>query len=172
MWTSEANGAFVDLKRALTEAPLLSYPNPDDSFILDTDASSHAVGAVLLQLQEGKECLVAYYRQVLSHPEQQYCTTRKEFLAVVKAVKHFHPYLNDHSFSELTMQPYAGCCLFNFPRGRLLIGWNVSSSMTSELSTTQATDMAMQMPFQGNPASTLVVSTAIGWRQRRSFKEK
>jgi len=44
--------------------------------------------------------------------------------------------------------------------------------MTSELSIAQATDMAMQMPYQGDPASTLVVSTAIGWRQERSFKEK
>jgi len=32
VWTSEANEAFVDLKRALTEAPLLSYPNPDECF--------------------------------------------------------------------------------------------------------------------------------------------
>jgi len=69
----------------------------------------------------------------------------------------------DHSFSEQTMQPYAGCSLFVFLRGRLLVGWNVSSSITSELSTAQATDMTMQMPFQGDPASTLVVSTATGW---------
>jgi len=33
VWTSEfeANGAFVDLKHALTKAPLLSYPNLDDA---------------------------------------------------------------------------------------------------------------------------------------------
>lgn len=45
----EANGTFVDVKHALTETPLLSYPNPDDAFIL-TVAGNHAIGAVLSQL--------------------------------------------------------------------------------------------------------------------------
>lgn len=46
----EANGTFVDVKHALTETSLLSYPNLDDAFILDTDAGNHAIGAVLSQL--------------------------------------------------------------------------------------------------------------------------
>lgn len=46
----EANGTFVGVKHALTEIPLLSYPNPDDAFILDTDAGNHTIGAVLSQL--------------------------------------------------------------------------------------------------------------------------
>ena len=89
-WTSEVNRAF--------EAPILNYPTPDDQFILDTDASNQAVGAVLSQVQNGQERAIAYYSQVMSRPEQQYCTTRKELLAVVKAVKHFHPYLYGRSF--------------------------------------------------------------------------
>jgi len=120
VWTSEANGAFVDLKCALTEAPLLSYPNPDDAFILNTDASNHAVGAVLSQLQEGKECPVAYYSQVLSHPEHQYCTTRKELLAVVKDVKHFHPYLYGRSFILRTDHAALHWLLsFQLPEGQI-----------------------------------------------------
>ena len=97
-WTSEVNRAFLYLKRVLTEAPILNYPTPDDQFILDTDASNQAVGAVLSQVQNGQERAIAYYSQVMSRPEQQYCTTRKELLAVVKAVKHFHPYLYGRSF--------------------------------------------------------------------------
>ena len=120
VWTSEANEAFVNLKRALTEAPLLSYPNPDDAFILDTDASNHAVGAVLSQLQEGSECPVAYYSQVLSRPEHQYCTTRKELLAVVKAVKHFHPYLYGRSFILRTDHAALRWLLsFRLPEGQI-----------------------------------------------------
>ena len=155
VWTSEANEAFVDLKRALTEAPLLSYPNPDDVFVLDTDASNHAVGAVLSQLQEGKECPVAYYSQVLSCPEHQYCTTRKELLAVVKAVKHFHPYLYGRSFVLQTDHAALRWLLsFCLPEGQIARWLERLSSMTSKLSTAQATDMATQMPFQGDPAST------------------
>ena len=54
VWTSEVNRAFLYLKRVLTEAPILNYPTPDDQFILDTDASNQAVGAVLSQVQNGQ----------------------------------------------------------------------------------------------------------------------
>jgi len=56
------------------------------------------VGAVLSQVQDGREVVVAYYSKALSAPEKNYCTTRKELLAVVKAVKHFRPYLYGRSF--------------------------------------------------------------------------
>jgi len=44
-----ADIAFKQLKSALVEAPVLGYPWPEGKIILDTDASSHAVGAVLSQ---------------------------------------------------------------------------------------------------------------------------
>ena len=101
-WTPEVEQAFLKLKHALTEAPVLGYPNPDDPFILDTDASSYGTGAVLSQLRDGQEHVIAYYSQVLNRPERQYCTTRRELLAVVKAVKHFHPYVYGRPFSVRT----------------------------------------------------------------------
>jgi hypothetical protein len=72
---------------------VLGYPLPDAPFILDTDASNQAVGAVLSQLQDGQEQDIAYYSQTLSHPQRQYCTTRRELLAVIEAIQHFHHYL-------------------------------------------------------------------------------
>jgi len=42
--------------------------------------------------------VVAYYSKALSAPEKNYCTTRRELLAVVKAVKHFKPYLYGRTF--------------------------------------------------------------------------
>jgi len=75
------------------EAPILAYPDPAKEYILDTDASDHSVGAVLSQVQGGSEVVVAYYSNTLAAAEKNYCTTRKEPLAVVKAVKHFRPYL-------------------------------------------------------------------------------
>jgi len=44
------------------------------------------VGAVLSQVQDGREVVVAYYNKALSASEKNYCTTRRELLAVVKAV--------------------------------------------------------------------------------------
>jgi len=80
------------------EAPILAYPDPAKEYILDTDASDHSVGAVLSQVQGGSEVVVAYYSKTLAAAEKNYCTTRKELLAVVKAVKHFWPYLYGRTF--------------------------------------------------------------------------
>ena len=42
------------------EAPVLAYSNSEDLFILDTDASKHAIGAELLQVQNGVERLIGF----------------------------------------------------------------------------------------------------------------
>lgn len=62
-------------------------------FILDNDASGTAIGAILSQVHEDGEHVVAYFSRCLSKYERQYCITRKEMLAVVEAIKHFHYYL-------------------------------------------------------------------------------
>jgi len=90
-WTQAKQQAFNHLKDRLVEAPILAYPDPVREYILDTDASNHNVGAVLPQVQDGREVVV-------SAPEKNYCTTRRELLAVVKAVKHFRPYLYGRTF--------------------------------------------------------------------------
>jgi len=61
--------------------------------LLDTDASNVAVGAVLSQETDGHEHVIAYMSKALNKHEESYCTTRKELLAVVVALKNFHPYL-------------------------------------------------------------------------------
>ena len=96
IWTEEAEGAFQ--KVALTTSPILAYPNPDDCFILDTDASNHGIAGVLSQKQNGVERVVAYYSRTINRPERNYCVTRKELLAVVASVKHFHHYLFGRKF--------------------------------------------------------------------------
>lgn len=52
-WTQDCQDAFEQLKLALTSPPILGMPNDTDQFVLDTDASNHAIGAVLSQKQEG-----------------------------------------------------------------------------------------------------------------------
>ncbi|GFU74544.1 retrovirus-related Pol polyprotein from transposon 17.6 [Trichonephila clavipes] len=84
--------------QALTSSPILIYPQPDKPFILDTDASNESVGAVLSQEIDGQERVVAYWSKCLSKPERNYCVTRKELLAIVKAIEHFHHYLYGQKF--------------------------------------------------------------------------
>ena len=74
-------------------APILSYPIPGELFILDCDASDHGIGCVLSQVQEQEEKAIGFFSRSLSKPERNYCVTRKELLAVIKGMKHFHHYL-------------------------------------------------------------------------------
>ena len=50
-WGHKEQQAFEALQHALTTAPVLSYPNNTDQFLLDCDASNYAIGAELIQVQ-------------------------------------------------------------------------------------------------------------------------
>mgnify|MGYP005985091303 FL=1 len=67
-------------------------------FILDKDASNIGIGAVLSQVQDKEEKVIEYFSSVLLKPEKNYCATRKELLAIVRAVEHFHKYLHGREF--------------------------------------------------------------------------
>ena len=97
-WTSESEQAFQMLKEVLTRAPVLAYPTREDPFVLDTDASNKGIGAVLSQIQDGQERVVAFYSRVLHKAERRYCVTRKELLGVVEGVRNFHHYLYGRRF--------------------------------------------------------------------------
>ena len=97
-WNDDCQAAFERLKKALKKGPVLQYPDPCKEFILDTDASKNGIGAVLSQVVDGKEQVIAYFSRTLSKPEANYCVTRRELLAVVSAVEHFNAYLYGRKF--------------------------------------------------------------------------
>ncbi|CAH2087564.1 unnamed protein product [Euphydryas editha] len=90
--------AFNRCKELLTHAPLLQYPDYDKTFILTTDASNVALGAVLSQGPIGSDKPVAYASRTLSDTEARYSTIERECLAIVWAIKHFRPYLYGRKF--------------------------------------------------------------------------
>ncbi|XP_058733199.1 uncharacterized protein LOC131604800 [Vicia villosa] len=57
-WSTEADAAFTNLKRKMTDMPVLALPNFTKHFSIDTDASGVAIGAVLSQ---EVQCLVNKY---------------------------------------------------------------------------------------------------------------
>ena len=67
--------------------PVLTYPRTMEPLLLDTDASNVGVGVVLSQVNDGEERVIAYCSHALSRPERNYCTTRREPLAVVRAIE-------------------------------------------------------------------------------------
>ncbi|UYV75275.1 K02A2.6-like [Cordylochernes scorpioides] len=97
-WNEECEKAFRALKRSLCSNPILAYPQPGTNFILDTDASNLGIGGVLSQVQDEDERVIEFFSRVLTKAERNYCATRKELLAIVKAVEHFHKYLYGQNF--------------------------------------------------------------------------
>ncbi|MCG7866651.1 MAG: DDE-type integrase/transposase/recombinase [Candidatus Thiodiazotropha taylori] len=93
IWDDDCQEAFIRLKLALISSPILAYPVLGTTFIIDSDASDKSVGAVLSQEQNGYERVIAYMSKAINKHEQSYCTTRKELLAVISALRTFHAYL-------------------------------------------------------------------------------
>jgi len=75
----------------------LSSPTEDGEFILDTDAANHGIGAILSQVQKGKERVLAYYSRVFNKAEKN-CIIWRELLAVIESLKTFHHYLYGRKF--------------------------------------------------------------------------
>ena len=97
-WSEDHQHAFEDLKGALTSVPVLGLPNNSDPFILDTDSSNYAIGGELIQVQDGEERVIAYGSYALTPEQINYCTTRKELLAVVRFSRQFRHYLLGRQF--------------------------------------------------------------------------
>ena len=100
--TDEFIETFKICKNILCNDPLLQYPDFEKPFILTTDASNFAIGAVLSQGIIGKDLPVAYASRTLNPAEINYSTIEKELLAIVYAVKYFRPYLFGRKFTIVT----------------------------------------------------------------------
>ena len=106
-WENEEAKAFQALKDSLTSSPVLGFPTPDGRYILDTDASKVAIGAVLSQVQgEGDdmcEKVIAYGSKTLNDAQVNYCTTKRELFAVFYFCCHkFRHYLAMTDFDVRT----------------------------------------------------------------------
>lgn len=119
-WEQEQQDAFEELQTALTNPPVLALPNQQDEFILDTDASNLAVGAELIQIQDGEEKVVAYGSYALTPEQRRYCVTRKELLAVVRFCRQYRYYILGRPF-VLRTDHASLTWLLNFrePQGQL-----------------------------------------------------
>ena len=101
-WTPHCQQAFDQLKQLLVSPPILAYPRFEIPFVVHTDASDHAIGGVLSQIQDGKERVIAYFSRQLGKAQRNYSTVEREALAVVSAIQEFYPYLYGFHFDLYT----------------------------------------------------------------------
>lgn len=120
-WSKECENAFQDLKYALTSEPVLMFPDFDQSFIVEVDASNYAVGGMLSQLGlDHREHHVAYFSTALQKSQQNWSVTTKESFALMLAVRHWQVYLAGRNFMLKTdHNPLVFLRSQKDPRGKL-----------------------------------------------------
>jgi hypothetical protein len=84
-------------------SPVLTQPNFEEKFYLQTDASAYGVGTVLSQWGKNPPSLhrhlkpkthpVAYYSATFTPTERNYDIYKRELLAIMKSLAHWRPYL-------------------------------------------------------------------------------
>ena len=92
-WAERHQLAFDELKKKLREAPVLALPNPDLQYVVNTDASDFATGAVLQQDQGNGLQPIAYLSHKMTDAEKNYPTHDKEMLAIIKMLGEWRTYL-------------------------------------------------------------------------------
>ena len=102
VWGECEEEVFEKLKRSLASAPVLAKPDFSHMFCVQIDASSHAIGAVLIQNFDDGEHPITYANRVLSPAKVNYTVTEKECLALLFAIRKFRPYLEGHKFVAIT----------------------------------------------------------------------
>ncbi|MGL5707608.1 MAG: reverse transcriptase domain-containing protein [Aeromonas sp.] len=84
-WTNEDQNIINLIYEKIETAALLSYPNYNENFSLDVDASDRGVGGVLYQSNR----LVGIFSKKFSKTQRNYTITEKEFFAIYLALEHF-----------------------------------------------------------------------------------
>ncbi|GFT00893.1 retrovirus-related Pol polyprotein from transposon 297 [Trichonephila clavipes] len=116
----EEEKAFQTLKQCLVYPPILKQADFSKPFLIRTDASNYALGAVLLQGENKEEHPVEFASRLSNPAERNYSTTEREALAVVRALNRFRGYIDGASITVASdHQPLRWLMKLKSPTGRL-----------------------------------------------------
>ena len=91
-WSEAQHRAFNRLKLALTTAPVLKLPDFDRQFVVTTDASDAAVGAILEQDFGNGLQPMAFASRKLNDAKMRYSAYERELLGIVWALAQWKHY--------------------------------------------------------------------------------
>ena len=103
-WKPVHQAAFLTLKEAITQAPILHYLDPNWKYIVYTDTSDDACRAQLSQEHNGMEFPIAFLSHTFTETQCKWSTMEQEAYGVYYAVTKWNYYLqganvtvcNDH----------------------------------------------------------------------------
>ena len=147
-WEKAQEESFLALKIALATAPVLRLPDFDHQFVVTTDASDVAVGAILQQDVGNGLQPVAFASRKLQQAEVRYSAYERELLGIVWAIgqwKHYfqgpHPIIIQTDHAPLRHLPNQA---------------SVNSRIWKWLSILQSYNVDIQhIPGKRNPADSL-----------------
>ena len=114
-WTPGCQEAFERLRKLLTGAPVLTYPDFRVPFILETDASIYGLGAVLVQAQsDGSVPIIAHASRNLQEHKKCYGVTKLEGMGSGKLARW------GMAIQELDVWTFHRSGKFNMPSQELL----------------------------------------------------
>lgn len=143
------------LKIALDTELILSYPKPKGLNIFDTEANNNRIGIVLIQVQDGEERVIEYYKKILSKPEKNYCGVQKNLLAIIDVVGHFHKYLYGQHFK--------------IRRNHAVLKWLLNlrnaeghtAKLTSKLNIVRRSSIRTRLPYLEDPVGPMNALQAL-----------
>ncbi|GKA07400.1 reverse transcriptase domain-containing protein [Tanacetum coccineum] len=104
-WTAEAEAAFKQMKKLISELPTLTAPMEKEELIVYLVAVREAISAVLMTEREAKQMPINFVSRALQGPEINYTPLEKLVLALVHASKRLKRYFQAHTIIVITDQP-------------------------------------------------------------------
>ena len=92
-WKETHHSAFMKLKEAIIQAPILRYPDTTKPYIVYTDASNDACRAQLSQTHNGTEFPIAFLSHTFTDTQRRWSTPEQEAYGIYFAVKKSNYYL-------------------------------------------------------------------------------
>lgn len=103
IWNDAQQTAFETIIDKLTKPPVLAYADFSKPFIVNTDASTEGLGAVIYQEHDGLERVISYASRGLRASERNYPAHKLEYLCLKWAITDkFHDYLYGNTFTVRT----------------------------------------------------------------------
>jgi len=97
-WMANHEAVFEALKEEICRNVTLNYFDPTLPTKVQVDASKKGLGAALIQVDSGKEKIIAFASKALTPVEERYANIEREMLAVVFGAERFHTFLYGSTF--------------------------------------------------------------------------
>ncbi|GJW68588.1 reverse transcriptase domain-containing protein [Tanacetum coccineum] len=123
-WRTEAEKAFQEMKKLITELPTLTAPKKEVELMVYLSTANEAVSAVLLVERHGRQATIHYVSRTLQGAEINYPPMEKLVLALVHAARRLRRYFQGHTIKVITDKPISQILNNREATGRLAM-WGI-----------------------------------------------